>query len=394
MRLALALLASLWLAGCSQLGAFEDLGNSIQGLISGNDNAEPPRELEPLEPSVNMTVLWKASVGKGYDDQGVNLVPAVTASTVYVADRRGLVQAHNRQDGERLWAAETRLELSAGPVVAGDKLLLGTSNAELIAISLVDGTLVWKSTLSSEILALPRVAHQRVVIRTSDGRLAGVDLNNGAIRWTHDRSIPPLSVRSLGSPTIAGDLVLDGFGGGKLIALNVADGKLVWETTAAIPHGRSEVERLVELDADPLVKDDTVYITGIQGGVTAVNLNDGDILWRQTTVSSSHGLAAGRRSLYISDASSDVWQLDLRNGADLWKQDALHQRRLTVPALIRNRLVVGDFEGYLHALSADDGSLVGRLQVDDTPVRAAPVVDSETLFVYTAGGVLAAIGID
>lgn len=394
MRLALTLLASLWLAGCSQLGAFEDLGNSIQGLISGNDNAEPPRELEPLEPSVNMTVLWKASVGKGYDDQVVNLVPAVTASTVYVADRRGLVQAHNRQDGERLWAAETRLELSAGPVVAGDKLLLGTSNAELIAISLVDGTLVWKSTLSSEILALPRVAHQRVVIRTSDGRLAGVDLNNGAIRWTHDRSIPPLSVRSLGSPTIAGDLVLDGFGGGKLIALNVADGKLVWETTAAIPHGRSEVERLVELDADPLVKDDTVYITGFQGGVTAVNLNDGDILWRQTTVSSSHGLAAGRRSLYISDASSDVWQLDLRNGADLWKQDALHQRRLTVPALIRNRLVVGDFEGYLHALSADDGSLVGRLQVDDTPVRAAPVVDSETLFVYTAGGVLAAIGID
>lgn len=394
MRLALALLASLWLAGCSQLGAFEDLGNSIQGLISGNDNAEPPRELEPLEPSVNMTVLWKASVGKGYDDQVVNLVPAVTASTVYVADRRGLVQAHNRQDGERLWAAETRLELSAGPVVAGDKLLLGTSNAELIAISLVDGTLVWKSTLSSEILALPRVAHQRVVIRTSDGRLAGVDLNNGAIRWTHDRSIPPLSVRSLGSPTIAGDLVLDGFGGGKLIALNVADGKLVWETTAAIPHGRSEVERLVELDADPLVKDDTVYITGFQGGVTAVNLNDGDILWRQTTVSSSHGLAAGRRSLYISDASSDVWQLDLRNGADLWKQDALHQRRLTVPALIRKRLVVGDFEGYLHALSADDGSLVGRLQVDDTPVRAAPVVDSETLFVYTAGGVLAAIGID
>jgi outer membrane protein assembly factor BamB len=105
-------------------------------------------------------------------------------------------------------------------------------------------------------------------------------------------------------------------------------------------------------------------------------------------------LTAGRRSLFISDAGSDVWQLDLRNGGDQWKQDALHQRRLTVPALIRNRLVIGDFEGYLHALSADDGSLVGRLQIDDEPVRATPVVYDETLYVYTSGGVLAAIGID
>ncbi|RQW78189.1 MAG: outer membrane protein assembly factor BamB, partial [Methylococcus sp.] len=147
-------------------------------------------------------------------------------------------------------------------------------------------------------------------------------------------------------------------------------------------------------DADPLVRDETVYVSGFQGGVTAVNLRDGDIQWRQNSVWSSHGMAIGRRSLFISDANSDVWQLDLRTGGDLWKQDALHQRRLTMPALIRNRLVLGDFEGYLHALSADDGSLVGRLQLDDEPIRAAPVVHNDTLFVYTAGGVLAAIGID
>jgi len=200
------------------------------------------------------------------------------------------------------------------PVVAGDKLLLGTSNAELIAISLADGALLWKTMLSSEILALPKASRNIAVVRTSDGRLAGLDLGSGAMKWSHERSIPPLSVRSLGSPTIHGDVVLDGFGGGKLIALGLTDGKPVWETTVAIPHGRSEVERLVELDADPLVKDDIVYITGFQGGITAVNLQDGDVQWRQNTAYSSHGLAAGRRSLFVSDARSDVWQLDMASG--------------------------------------------------------------------------------
>ncbi|MDD1650490.1 MAG: outer membrane protein assembly factor BamB [Methylococcaceae bacterium] len=394
MRLALLLFAAWLLMGCTQLDAFKDLGSSIQGLITGTDNSEPPKELEPLEPTVPMTVLWKTSVGKGYDNQIVNLVPAVTASHVYVADRRGLVEAHSRQNGDQQWEVETGLELSAGPVVAGDKLLLGTSNAELVALSLADGALLWKRALSSEILALPRVSRNVIVVRTSDGRLAGLDLNSGGVKWSHERTIPPLSVRSLGSPSISGDLVLDGFGGGKLIALGLTDGKPVWEAVAAMAHGRSEVERLVALDADPLVKEGMVYITGFQAGVAAVGLADGDVQWRQANVYSSHGMVVGRRSLFISDTNSDVWQLDLRNGADLWKQNALHQRRLTVPALIRNHLVVGDFEGYLHALSVDDGSLVGRLEIDDEPIRAAPVVFDETLYVYTAGGVLAAVGIN
>ena len=395
MRLAVLLLATaLGATGCAQFEAFKDFATSFGGLLGGVDNAEPARELEPIEPTVDLTVLWKTSVGKGYDNQIVNLVPAVTSSTVYVADRKGLVEAHNRQDGDTLWSVSTRLELSAGPVVAGDKLLLGTSNAELIAISLADGALLWKTMLSSEILALPKASHNIAVVRTSDGRLAGLDLGTGAVKWSHERSIPPLSVRSLGSPTIHDDVVLDGFGGGKLIALGLTDGKPVWETTVAIPRGRSEVERLVVLDAEPLVKDDVVYITGFQGGVSAVNLTDGDIQWRQTSVYSSHGLTAGRRSLFISDAKSDVWQLDLSSGRDLWKQDALHQRRLTVPALIRDRLVIGDFEGYLHVLAADDGHLIGRLQIDDEPIRAQPVIHDETLFVYTSGGVLAALGIN
>jgi outer membrane protein assembly factor BamB len=395
MRLHFLLLAALLLGGCAQFDAVKDLATSVQGLISGTDNAEPPNELKPLEnPSAKLTVLWDASIGKGYDDQVVNLVPAVTEEAVFAADRKGEVQSRSRLKGEKLWEVDTELALSAGPVIAGDKLLLGGSNGELVALSGADGALVWKAVLSSEILALPQVKGNTVIVRTSDGRITALDAKTGGTRWAYERTVPPLSVRSLGSPAIAGDLVLDGFGGGKLIALGLDDGKPVWEATAAIPHGRSEIERLVEMDADPLVKGDMVYVSGYQAGVAAVGLKDGEVMWRQANVSTSHGLAADRRSLFVSDSGSDVWQLDTRTGADLWKQAELHQRRLTVPALVKNRLVVGDLEGYLHALSTEDGSIVGRLEVDDDPIWAAPVIYDDVIYVYTGGGVLAAVTLE
>jgi outer membrane protein assembly factor BamB len=394
MRLLLPLLCAALLSGCAEFSAFKDLAESVQGLISGTDNADPPNELQPLEPTVKLEVLWDATVGKGYDGQVVNLVPAVVDDRVYAADRRGLVEARNRLNGEKLWSAETELALASGPVAAGELILVGSSDGDLAALSAVDGSLVWKTTLSSEILALPRVQGGVIVVRASDGRITALDKKTGATRWAYERTIPPLSVRSLGSPTLADGMALDGFGGGKLVALGLEDGKPAWEATVAIPHGRSEVERLVEMDSDAFVKGDTAYVTGYQAGVAAVNLKDGEVQWRQEQVYSSHGLTGDRHGLFLTDASSDVWQLDTRGGADLWKQEELHMRRLTVPALVNSRLVVGDFEGWLHALSQDDGGLVGRVQIDDEPIRAAPVVYEGIVYVYSAGGVLAAVALE
>lgn len=396
MRRILPLLgAAALLSGCAQFEAVKDMADSVQSLFVGADNADPPNELKPLETtSVKATKLWDASIGDGYDGQVVNLVPAVTEDKVFAADRKGEVQARSRLQGEKLWSVDTELAFSAGPVAVGDKLLLGTSNAELVALNSADGAIVWKATLSSEILTLPRAEGNMVVVRTSDGRLTALDAKTGGTRWSYERGIPPLLVRGLGSPTLAGGLVLDGFGGGKLIALALDDGKPVWESTVAIPHGRSEVERLVELDADALVRNDTAYVTGYQAGVAAVGLKDGEVLWRQERVYSSQGMAGDRRSLFLTDANSDVWQLDLRGGGDLWKQAELHQRRLTMPAVVKNYLVVGDFEGYLHILNKDDGALAGRLQVDDEPIRAAPVVFDDVVYVYTSDGVLAAIALE
>lgn len=395
MRFLAPLLAFSLLGGCAQLNAFKDLAGAITDTIRGSDNAEPPKELQPLEPTVNMTELWSTRIGKGSLGRILNLMPAVTASTVYAADHKGTVVAVDRANGDTQWSKDTGLEISAGPVVAGDKLLLGTSNAELVAISLADGALIWKTALTSEMMSLPRVSHNIVVARTSDGRIAGFDLGHGGIKWSHERTLPPLSIRSLGSPTIHGDLVLDGFGAGKLIALNLQDGHLVWEVTAVVPRGRSEVERMVELDAEPMVQGEVAYATGFQGGLSAVELSNGSILWHQKTAYSSHATALSRKSLFITDTSSDIWSMDISNGADQWKQDILHQRRLTVPARVKDYLVVGDFEGYLHLLRADNGSLVGRLELSSNdPIVATPLAYEDVLYVLTSDGLLASVRVD
>lgn len=385
---------ALLLSSCSGLGVLKDAVEGIGEYFGGKDNAEPPAELKKLEASVTPHRLWDASIGKGHDQKFVNLIAEVTEDKVFAADHRGHVEARDRLKGDRLWAVETEFPLSSGPVYADDRLFLGSSNAELLALDGSTGAVLWKTTLSSEITALPKVKDGVVVVRTNDGKLTAIDAKTGGTRWYHERSVPALSIRTRGSPALVDDLVLDGYGGGKLTALSLQDGKPVWEVTVAIPHGRSEVERLVEVDADPVINGDTVFVTGYQGGIAALSLREGEVLWRQESPYSSVGMALHRRSIFITDASSDLWQLDASGGADLWKQAELHQRRLTRPALVKNYLVVGDFEGYLHVLSQDDGSLLGRIRIDDTPIEIPPLVYDDVVYVYSNGGVLAAIDLE
>ena len=393
--LLLLLVAASLLTGCAGLDAAKDAYSSLTESLFGKDNAEPPRELdEEFIPKSLIKVLWKESIGKGAGEQRINLTPAVNAESVLTADNRGLLVSRNRQTGEMRWEVETELNFSAGPVLSKDKLILGTKDAEIAAYALSDGTLLWKTTLTSEIIALPAVGSGVVVVRGNDGRITGLDEKNGGTLWNHERNAPTLAVRSKGGPVIVGDLVIDGFGGGKLLGLHLKDGQTEWEAVVALAKGRSEIDRLVDINANPVIRGDIIYVSGYQGGVAAVSLKDGEVQWRQEKFYSHSGLTGNKRSLFLSDASSDIWRLDMRNGNDLWKQKELHQRRLTPPIPLKDKLVVGDFEGYVHVLSQEDGSLQARVEVDDTPIEASPVVYDDVVYVYTTGGELAALALE
>lgn len=394
-RLLLPALCALLLTGCSGLNVAQDAWSDLSESLFGKDTAEPPRELaDDFQSKIGFSLQWKESVGDGYGGQSLNLVPAVNEDSVFAADHKGLLQARGRLGGEKRWEVETELDVSSGPVLAKDKLILGTRDGEIAVFSAADGSLLWKTTVSSAVLALPAAGGGVVVVRGNDGRITGLDEKNGATLWTHERNAPLLAVRSKGGPVIAGDLVIDGFGGGKLTALRLKNGQPEWESLVALPRGRSEVERLLDINAAPVVKDDTLYVSGYQGGIAAVSLKDGEVQWRQEKIFTHTGLTGVRRALFLADGASDLWRLDLRGGNDLWKQEELHQRRLTAPVPVKDKLVTGDFEGWVHVLSQDDGSLLARQQVDDTPVEAAPVVFDDVVYVYTSGGKLAALTLE
>jgi outer membrane protein assembly factor BamB len=270
-------------------------------------------------------------------------------------------------------------------------VILGSSDAEVVALDIETGAVQWKSAVSSEVLSVPVVANGVVIIRTTDGSVIALDEKTGGKRWSYERTVPALSIRGTGSPLIVEDNVIGGYDNGKLMALRLADGKYVWETSIAIPKGRSEIERLVDLDVDPIVINGVIYVASYQGGIAAISELDGDILWRNETISSHSGLSNDSRYLYLTDSESHVMQLDQRSGAALWKQKDLHQRRLTAPAAYENYVVAGDFEGYVHWLSNTDGRQLGRVQVTESAIDAKPIVVDNTVYVYAKDGTLAAL---
>ncbi|NOT12075.1 MAG: outer membrane protein assembly factor BamB [Methylococcaceae bacterium] len=392
MRRITLLLLSLGLTGCA---GYDALTQGVSGLtdyfLGGEDNSDPPSALIEYTPEVTLEVVWKESTGVGTDGQTLKLVPAVGFGKILAADRDGMVQCRDIGTGRLVWEAETETPISGGPGVGSTAVVVGSSDAEVVALRLENGTVLWKSKVSSEVLSVPVIAKGIVLIRTTDGAITALDEKNGGQLWRYEHNVPPLSIRGTSAPIIVSDNVIDGYDNGKLLALQLQDGKYVWEASIAIPKGRSEVERLVDLDADPIETGGVIFIAGYRGGIGAVSAPDGDVLWRNEDISSYSGLSNDFRYLYLTDTESHVLQVDQRTGRPLWKQKELHQRKLTAPIVYENYVVAGDLEGYVHWLSNSDGKQLGRVQVTDEAIEAKPVVVDNTVFVYAKDGTLAAL---
>ncbi len=384
MRLFTVLLVCLSLAGCAAVDTVKEL------FGGGKDNAEPPKPLTEYAPEIKITKVWEKSVGDGSDGKTLKLVPTIAAGKIFAADSDGLVQARNLSNGDLYWDAETELPFSAGPGVGGGLVVLGTSKGQVAAFNSETGVPLWTVAVTSEVLSVPVIAQGVVIIRCTDGVVSAHNAQTGAKLWSYETSVPPLSVRGTGTPVVVEDRIIGGYDNGKLLALRLEDGKYVWETNVAIPRGRSEVERLVDIDAELVVANGVVYVVAHRGGISAVSELDGEVLWRNDSLSSDSGLGHDWQYLYLSDSVSDVWQLDQRGGSSLWKQSDLHQRQLSAPTIYESYVVVGDFEGYLHWLSTTDGRLLGRVRVSDAPIEAKPVINADTVYVYAGDGALAA----
>ncbi|MCG6868283.1 MAG: outer membrane protein assembly factor BamB [Gammaproteobacteria bacterium] len=364
-------------SGCGAMG-------KVAGLFR-KDNLNKPSELTEFEPTLQIRQVWRTSFGKGTGKNYLKLHPLLDAGTLFVVDHKGDLGALSAEDGKELWDVEIETPITSGVSGAGDRIAIGTDTGEVVVLDAAQGTELWRRQLSSEVMAIGHPDFGIVVARTNDSRVYGLDEITGEIVWTAGRTAPVLTLRGQSKPLVAAGKVIVGYDDGKLVALSQVLGNVLWQTTIAVPEGRSELERMVDIDGVLRLQEGVVYVAGFHGRVAAVSLVDGRILWSRD-LSSSMGLDLDDDHVFVTDAESNVWALDRRTGASLWKQDKLKYRRLSAPAVVDRYVVVGDFEGYTHWLNADDGTFAARYRVDRKGLLSQPLVNAGRVYIAGNGG--------
>ncbi len=355
---------------------------------SSDKAAVEPAKLVSFSASAKVDVRWKQRVGEaGFSV----LTPAVTREGVFAADTQ-YVHRFNRDNGKKVWRIEPGFTITGG-VGAGDGLVLvGGDKGEVAAFEDETGNLRWKTKASSEVLSAPKIADGVVVVRTGNGRIAGLDAKDGKRIWLYERSTPTLVVRNHAGVVIRNGMVYAGFAAGKLVAMGLTKGVVIWESAVSQPKGNTELERISDITSLPAVDDTQVCAVAFQGRVACFDAIQGGTLWSRE-FSSDKGLSLFGGNLYITDADSNVIAVDKTTGSSLWKNDKLSFRVATAAFPLDDSLLVGDYEGYIHVMKREDGRFVARQKTDGSSIKAAPVTLGEGALLQTSNGELYSIAI-
>lgn len=367
--------AGLLLSGCATVS---DSLNSINPFTSAGPKMAP---LKPIVATADVRNAWSFSAGKAGD---YTFAPAVVGNAVFVAAADGTV--HKLEDGKSLWKIKAGQPLSAGVGANSRLVVVGTPKGDVLAFSAEDGKPLWQAKVSSEVLAAPTVGDSGVAVKSGDNRVFLFDSADGGRKWVYQRSTPTLSIRSAGSPVFADQYVFVGFPGGKLVALSMQNGAPVWEGAVALPKGATELDRVADIVAPPVVDGRQVCAVAFQGRVACFDMGQGGAMVWSRDLSSAAGLALDGRYLFVTDDKGAVHAFDRLSGSGLWKQDKLLNRRISGPAVRRGLVAVADAEGIVHLLSREDGSFAARQKTDGTPVRATVQLLGSGFLVQTVGG--------
>ena len=341
-----------------------------------------PAELTEFKATAVLKPLWEGGVASA---EKYIFFPRVDGNVVYAVGAEGSVTAFDKARGTETAHASAEERVSGGVGIGGGLVLLGTPRGRVLAFDR-EGKPLWQTQLTSEVLAPPEAQEGIVVARTGDGRIYGLDAATGKNRWVYQRSTPSLSVRSHAGVVITQGGVFAGFPGGRLVALALTNGNIGWEGVVALPRGTTELERVADVTSLPVVDGKQVCAAAFQGRVACFEGSRGTLLWARD-VSSIAGIATDARHLYVTDDRGAVQALDKSSGASIWRQDKLAGRNVSGPLALGRHVVVGDFEGYVHLISREDGAFAARIETDGSAILAAPVaLDATSFLVQTRSG--------
>jgi len=369
------------------------LAFTLLACSAGKDTTEPPTELVRIDPVLRIDTVWRASVGDAGEELRLAIAPGSDGSAVYASNLDGEVQSVALDTGRRNWRTDVETQVVAGPAVGDGLVVVSDGEGHVTALSSDAGVVRWRADVAGEVLAAPAIGRSRVVVRTTDGRVIGLDALSGAQVWRIDRDSPPISLRGSGAPVVAGDRVLIGSDTGKVFAVRLDDGHLLWDTPITEPSGATIIQRMVDIDGRPVVAGSEVFAVSYQGRAAMLGLESGQVFWA-TEANSYRTPAVDVQSLFISSSDGVVQRMDRRSGTPRWEQTALRARTLTSPALHGSSVVVGDFDGYLHWLSSEDGSIQARVHAGGGQVLDPMLVIGDLLICQTRDGKLSAFRIN
>ncbi len=405
----LLVLLILSLGGCSWFSWLPFIDGGSKGDSDLKEKLKPA-ELERFSAEVDIQRLWRGSVGEGLGRKYLRLEPAIVADAVFTADAYGVVEARDRFSGKKRWRSRIgEVEegffhigvmdrrdpsfVTGGVGSGGGMIMLGTTAGEVVALNAADGVEVWRAEVGSEVLAPPVYGDDLVFVQTVDGRLLALEASNGEFRWSFDNQVPVLTLRGTAAPVFHEQgVVIAGFASGKVSAIRADSGEPIWEHRVMLPEGRSELDRMVDVDSRPLILGASLYTVSYQGRLKSLRLGDGSPLWEKE-VSSYLDLAQGYGQLYVINDQDEVEAIDLESAESVWTQEKLFRRKLSNPVAYSNYVLVGDEEGYLHVLAQSDGRFLARKKIDSKGIRSGPIVADEVVYILGNSGSITALEI-
>ncbi len=359
------------------------------GACSDKD-VDPPAALVTFSPKLAVSRVW--SLGVGDKDRGLRLALAPTSvdGRIYAAGHTGWVYALDGKSGKVLWKTPTKLPLAGGPGVGSGLVVIGATDGQVVALDVTTGAKRWQVRTSGEVLAAPAVSVSSALVRTVDGRIRALSLIDGKEQWLDEQQVPKLTLRGTAPPVVAGDAVICGFDDGRVVAYALSNGDRLWEAAVSTSHGKTEIERLVDIDGAVHVSGRDLFVVGFQGKLSMLALDSGQVWWSRD-LSSYRGLALGDETIYVATADGHVDALRRRDGTVIWSNDKLLRRGLTAPAIDGDAIVVADYQGYLHWLDRSTGVLLARERVKKGRVTNAPIVADGMVYVQGDNGQLTAL---
>ena len=351
------MLFMIFLNGCSAFGWLK--------FWDSEEEEEGPAKLFAINESVEIYTNWAESFGN--ENNFGRLIPSVYDGKVYFISSEGYLASLNEESGKVEWSKSTNDTVSGGIDVNFKTITYGTLDGDVVALDYRDGKELWRSQASSEILTPPITDGNMLITQTGDGRIAGYDFKSGERQWFHQTTLPRLTLRGTSRPYINQGFIFAGFANGKVAMIYPDSGAIRFEIPVTINEGKSELERIIDIDGQSIITNNLLIAASYQGNITAINLREGRPAW-QEDVSTIKDLTANGNRVMVVDERDTVKAFGTATGAILWEQNGLKLRKLTSPVSIKNFIAVGDMEGYVHLLDAKNGNFLGRKKISRKPI--------------------------